>query len=151
MIGSYHRANAWSRPIMLRDFFYAVILAGVTGALYPLAMYLVPLHWNLGDDARDLLVLVVLMLSATGFFVEFVASRLNRRLRETMAVTDECSRRFDESARARALRLNAYAFAPLRCTAATDADLNKVAKVISFPARRGHLPRPAIAHLQGSV
>jgi hypothetical protein len=134
---------------MLRDFFSAVILAGVTGALYPLVMYLVPLHWNLGDDARDLLVLVVLMLSATGFFVEFVASRLNRQLR---AVTDECSRRFDESARARALRLNAHVLAPLGCTTATDEAASETTKVIPFPARRRHLRRPAIAsHSEGSV
>ena len=63
---------------MLRDFFSAVILAGVTGALYALGMYLGPLHRNLGNDARDLLVLVGLMLSATGFFVEFVAFAIDR-------------------------------------------------------------------------
>ena len=137
---------------MLRDFFSAVILAGVTGALYPLVRCLVPLHWNLGDDARDLLVLVVLMLSATGFFVQFVASRLNRRLREAMAVTDECSRRFDESARARALRLNAHVLAPLGCTTATDEAASETTKVIPFPATRRHLRHPAIAsHSERSV
>jgi hypothetical protein len=47
-----------------------------------LSLYLSPLNWRFGDDARDLLVLVGLMLSATGFFVEFLASRLNRLLRE---------------------------------------------------------------------
>ena len=54
------------------------------------------------------------MLSATGFFGEFVAAaRLNRRLLEASAEIDQRKRRFNESARARALRLNAYALASL--------------------------------------
>ncbi|MGZ8335999.1 MAG: hypothetical protein ACXWU1_04995 [Allosphingosinicella sp.] len=96
---------------MLRDFGSALILAAVTGALYALGMYLGPLHWNLGDDARDLLVLVGLMLSATGFFVEFLASRLSRRLHQGMRVMDNRSRRLDDIARERANRLNAHASA----------------------------------------
>ena len=96
---------------MLRDFGSALILAAVTGALYALGMYLGPLHWNLGDDARDLLVLVGLMLSATGFFVEFLASRLSRRLHQGMRVMDNRSRRLDDIARERVNRLNAHASA----------------------------------------
>jgi hypothetical protein len=97
------------------------------------------------------LVLVGIMLSVSGFFAEFFGSRLNRRLSEDMPKIDERYRRFDESIRARALRLNSYALAPLGCTAATNADMNRVAKVIPFPARREHLRRPAIAHLERSV
>ena len=65
---------------MLRDFPSGLTLAAVTGTLYALKMYLALLHWNFGDDACDLLVLVGIMLSATGFFGEFVAAaRLNPR------------------------------------------------------------------------
>jgi hypothetical protein len=67
-------------PRMLRDFPSGLTLAAVTGTLYALKMYLALLHWNFGDDACDLLVLVGIMLSATGFFGEFVAAaRLNPR------------------------------------------------------------------------
>ena len=59
---------------MLRDFPSGLTLAAVTGTLYALKMYLALLHWNFGDDACDLLVLVGIMLSATGFFGEFVAA-----------------------------------------------------------------------------
>jgi hypothetical protein len=55
------------------------------------------------------------MLSVSGFFAEFLGSWLTRRLREGSAEIDERNRRFDESIRARALRLNAYAAAPLGC------------------------------------
>ena len=93
---------------MLRDFPSGLTLAAVTGTLYALKMYLALLHWNFGDDACDLLVLVGIMLSATGFFGVFVAAaRLNRRLLEASAEIDQRKRRFNESARARALRLNA--------------------------------------------
>ena len=68
-------------------------LAAVTGTLYALKMYLALLHWNFGDDACDLLVLVGIMLSATGFFGEFVAAaRLNRRSRESAPAECLCSR-----------------------------------------------------------
>jgi hypothetical protein len=42
----------------------------------------------LGADAWNVLLLVGIMLSAMGFFAEFVASNLNRRLRERMAEID---------------------------------------------------------------
>jgi hypothetical protein len=96
---------------MLRDVFSGLTLAAITGALYALVMYFCPVSWNLGDDAWNLLVLVGIMLSVSGFFAEFLGSRLNRRLREDMAEIDERSRRFDESIRTRALRLNEYALA----------------------------------------
>jgi hypothetical protein len=132
---------------MLRDFVSALILAAVTGALYVLGMYLGPLHWKLGDDAWDLLVLVGLMLSAVAFFAEFIGSRLSRRLREDMAATDERYRRLKDATRERASRLNTYAPAPVGCTTATDTAIvaAETDKVIPFPARRGHLLRP-IAH-----
>ena len=96
---------------MRQDFFSGLTLAAITGALYALGMYFGPVSWSPGDDAWDLLVLVGIMLSVSGFFAEFLGSRLNRRLREASAEIDERSRRFDESIRARALRLNAYALA----------------------------------------
>ncbi|MGZ8360710.1 MAG: hypothetical protein ACXWUX_09340 [Allosphingosinicella sp.] len=123
---------------MLRDFGSALILAAVTGALYALGMYLGPLHWNLGDDARDLLVLVGLMLSATGFFVEFLASRLSRRLHQGMRVMDNRSRRLDDIARERANRLNAHASAPVGCETATvgsEGASGSMTNVIPFPDR----------------
>jgi hypothetical protein len=70
-----------------------------------------------GDDTWDVLVLIGVMLSASGFFTEFLGSRLNRRAREDVVEIDKRSRRFEESTRARALRLNAYAIgrrAPLQ-------------------------------------
>ena len=111
------------------------------------------MSWSPGDDAWDLLVLVGIMLSVSGFLAEFLGARVSRRLREDMAEIDERSRRFDESIRARALRLNAYALAQFDCTAATNAAkvVSETAKVISFPSRRGHLRRAVIAHLEGSV
>ena len=44
-----------------------------------------PVDPEFGDDPWDLLVLVVIMLSGMGFFAEFVAARLNRRLRTASA------------------------------------------------------------------
>jgi hypothetical protein len=123
---------------MLRDFGSALILAAVTGALYALGMYLGPLHWNLGDDARDVLVLVGIMLSATGFFVEFSASRLSRRLHQGMKVMDDRSRRLDDIARERASRLNAHASAPVGCETATVGSggaSGSMTNVIPFPDR----------------
>jgi hypothetical protein len=63
---------------MLRDVFSGVTLAAVTGALYALGMFFGPANWNSGDGAWDLLVLVGIMLSASGFFAELLGSRLNR-------------------------------------------------------------------------
>jgi hypothetical protein len=126
---------------MLRDFPSGLTLAAVTGTLYALKMYLALLHWNFGDDACDLLVLVGIMLSATGFFGEFVAAaRLNRRLREASAEIDQRKRRFNESARARALRLNAYALASLDGTTATHSamvapEMAKVTPAFGFGFR----------------
>jgi hypothetical protein len=128
-------------PRMLRDFPSGLTLAAVTGTLYALKMYLALLHWNFGDDACDLLVLVGIMLSATGFFGEFVAAaRLNRRLREASAEIDQRKRRFNESARARALRLNAYALASLDGTTATHSamvapEMAKVTPAFGFGFR----------------
>ena len=96
---------------MLRDVLYGLVVAAVIGVLFALVMYFRPVNWNPGDDARDPLVLVGIMLSATGFFVEFVASRLDRRLRQDMSKIDERNRLFEEASRARAHRLNAYAIA----------------------------------------
>jgi hypothetical protein len=89
---------------MLRDFRSALILAALTGTLYALGIYLSPLHSNVGDGAWNLLVLLGIVLSATGFVVEFVASRLSRRLRERGTVFDD---RLDAIAREKAMRLNA--------------------------------------------
>jgi hypothetical protein len=138
---------------MLRDIFSGLTLAAVTGALYALGNVFGPLNWKLGDDAFGLLVLVGIMLSVIGFFAEFIGSALNRRMREASAEIDERSRQFDESARASALRLNAYALAGPDCMAATDPAMvaSEAAKVIPFPARWEHLRRPAIALLQGSA
>lgn len=142
MIGSYHRGECVEPPHYAARLLLRCHPGRRDGCALP-ARY-VPRSAALepGDDARDLLVLVGLMLSATGFFVELVASRLNRRLREAMAVTDERSRRFDESARARALRLNAHVLAPPGCTTARDAHalgrlrcLNRV-----LPAQSGERP-----------
>ena len=126
---------------MLRDFPSGLTLAAVTGTLYALKMYLALLHWNFGDDACGLLVLVGIMLSATGFFGEFVAAaRLNRRLLEASAEIDQRKRRFNESARARALRLNAYALASLDGTTATHSamvapEMAKVTPAFGFGFR----------------
>ena len=127
-------------------------LGGHNWRALALGMYFGSVSWSPGDDAWDLLVLVGIMLSVSGFFAEVLGSRLNRGLREASAEIDQRNRRFDESARARAVRLNAPAFASLGRTA-TDADMVacETAKVISFPSRRGHLRRAAIAHLEGSV
>ena len=81
------------------------------------------------------------MLSATGFFGEFVAAaRLNRRLRKASAEIDQRKRRFNESARARALRLNAYALASLDGTTATHSamvapEMAKVTPAFGFGFR----------------
>jgi hypothetical protein len=93
---------------MLRDICSGLALAALTGTLYALGMHFGPLNWSLGDDAFDLLVVVGIMLSATAFFVEFLGSTLDRRLRQDMAEIDERNRLFEEAARARALKLNAY-------------------------------------------
>jgi hypothetical protein len=130
---------------MLRDVFSGLTLAAVTGALYALGMYFGPVNWTFGDDTWDMLVLIGIMLSVSGFFAEFLGSRLSRRLREASIEIYESSGRFDESSRARALRLNAYARAPLGCTAAANSDMKRMAKVIPFPVRRDHF-HPAIAH-----
>jgi hypothetical protein len=65
----------------------------------------------------------------------FSGSSLNRR-READAEIDKRSRRFEENAGARALRLNAYAVRRRDCTAATEAGIRepKTAEVIPFPA-----------------
>ena len=72
---------------------------------------------------------------------------------EVSAEIDERSRRFDESIRARALRLNGYPLAPVGCVITTDAAMaaSETAKVIPFPARLDHFRRPAIAYPKGSV
>ena len=104
----------------MRDVFSGLTLATVTGALYALGMYLGPLSWKLGDGAFDLLVVVGIMLSATAFFVEFLGSTLDQRLRQDMAEIDERNRPFEEAARARALKLNAYLLARPDCVATND-------------------------------
>jgi hypothetical protein len=90
---------------MLRDFRSALILAALTGTLYALGIYLSPLRSMVGDGAWNLLVLLGIVLSATGFVVEFVASRLSRRLRKGGTAFDD---RLDAIAREKAMRLNAY-------------------------------------------
>jgi multisubunit Na+/H+ antiporter MnhB subunit len=67
---------------MLRGVLSGLVVAAVTGVLFALVMYFCPVSWNLGDDAWNLLVLVGIMLSGSGFFAEFLGSRLNRGLRE---------------------------------------------------------------------
>ena len=60
-------------------------MSALIGALYALWCFFVPRQWGPGADAWDVLLLVGIMLSAMGFFAEFVASDLNRCLRERMA------------------------------------------------------------------
>jgi hypothetical protein len=105
---------------MLRDICSGLALAALTAALYALGMHFGPLNWNLGEDAFDLLVVVGIMLSATAFFVEFVGSCLDRRLRQDMARADDRTRLFEEAIRARAFRLNAYAVGQRDPIAAPD-------------------------------
>jgi hypothetical protein len=139
---------------MLRDVLSGLFVAAATAVLFALVMHFGPVSCNFGDDAWNLLVLVGIVMSAGGLFAEVLGSRLNRGLREASAEIDERSRLFDESIRARALRLNAYALAPLGCTMATDATAivaSQTAKVIPFPARRGHLRRATIEQLGGAV
>ena len=124
---------------MWQDFLSGLTLAAITGPLYALGMYFGSVIWRPGDDAWDLLVLVGIMLSVSGFFAEFLGSRLSRGLCEVSAEIDERSWRFDESIRARALRLNGYPLAPVGCVITTDAAMaaSETAKVIPLPARRG--------------
>ena len=56
--------------------------------------------------AAGFMITCSIMLSVSGFFAEFLGSRLNRGLREASAEIDARNRRFDESVRARALLLN---------------------------------------------
>jgi hypothetical protein len=117
-------------------------------------MHFGPVNCNFGDGAWNLLPLVGIMLSAGGFFAEVLGSRLNRRLREASIEMDERNRRFDESVRARALPLNAYALPPLGCMTASDATAmiaSQTAKVIAVSARLDQFRRPAIAYPRGSV
>jgi hypothetical protein len=134
---------------MLRDICSGLALATLTGALYTLGMQFGPLKWHLGDDAFDLLVVVGIMLSATAFFVEFVGSCLDRRLRQDMARADDRTRLCEEAMRARAFRLNAYAIGQRDPVAAPDTAVRepKTAEVIPFPARREHVRLPAAASL----
>jgi hypothetical protein len=138
---------------MLRDVRSGLMLAALTGALSALGMHFGPLNWKLGDDAFDLLVVVGIMLSATAFFVELVGSSLNRRVREEMAEIDERTRRFEETTRARALWLNAYAVLGRDCMVATEAALGepRSAEVIPFSPRRQQPRRPATAYPQSSA
>ena len=138
---------------MLRDILSGLFVAAATGVLVALVMHFGQVSWNFGDDTWNMLVLVGIMLSASGFFAEVLGSRLSRGLRKASAEIDERSRRFEESIRARALRLNTYALAPLRCVITTDAAMaaSETAKVIPLPTRLDHFRRPAIAYPKGSV
>jgi hypothetical protein len=55
---------------MWQDFLSGLTLAAITGALYALATYFGQVSWSPGDDAWDLLVLVGIMLSVSGFLAE---------------------------------------------------------------------------------
>lgn len=59
---------------MLRGVLSGLTLAAVTAAPYALGMQFGPLTWTLGGDGFDLLLVVGVMLSATGFFAEFLSS-----------------------------------------------------------------------------
>ena len=63
---------------MWQDFLSGLTLTAITGPLYTLGMYFGSVIWRPGDDAWDLLVLLGIMLSASGFFAEFFGSRLSR-------------------------------------------------------------------------
>lgn len=119
---------------MLRDFRSALILAALTGTLYALGIYLSPLRSIVGDGAWNLLVLLGIVLSATGFVVEFVASRLSRRLREGGTAFDD---RLDAIAREKVMRLNAYLPTSADCSSSSDGregTSGSTAQVVPFPA-----------------
>jgi hypothetical protein len=119
---------------MLRDFRSALILAALTGTLYALGIYLSPLRSNVGDGAWNLLVLLGIVLSATGFVVEFVASRLSRRLREGGTVFDD---HLDAIAREKAMRLNAgLPTSPTAQAPSMEVASHPLRRRRSFPFRR---------------
>lgn len=93
---------------MLRDTGCGLLLATVTGVLYGVMLQFGPLQWGLGEDARDLLVLVGMMLSGAGFVAEFIGSRLSRRLRAGLREIDQRRCREDILLRDRAMRLNRW-------------------------------------------
>jgi hypothetical protein len=119
---------------MLRDFRCALILSALTGTLYALGIYLSPLRPNVGDGAWNLLVLLGIVLSVIGFVVEFVASRLSRRLREGGPAFDD---RLDAIAREKAMRLNACLPTSADCSSSSDGSVGasaSTAQVLPFPA-----------------
>lgn len=132
---------------MLRPVLAGLAMSALTTALYALWCFFVPRQWGLGADAWDVLLLVGVMLSAMGFFAAFEVSNLDRRLHERMAEIDDRNRRCSESARANALRLNAYVHEEVGCTDTTDAVVAGSAigaQVIPFPASgRGTRPHRA--------
>ena len=140
---------------MLRPLLTGLAMSALIAALYALWCFFVLRQLGSGADARDVFLLVGIMLSAMGFFAEFIGFRLNCRAREDTAEIDERYRRFDESARAKALRLNAHIHRQIGCTGTTDtamAGSATGAKVIPFPAigrgTRPHRPlclRPVAA------
>jgi hypothetical protein len=123
---------------MLRDVVTGLIWAGLAFAYFVLVMSLSPLEGRFAGEAWDLLLILGGGLAA----IMFLAFR---------AKMDEQDRLARETAREKALRLNAYLTAPAGCSTAAGSGVasGPMAQIIPFPGR--HAPRLAIGHLQGSA
>lgn len=135
---------------MLRDVITGLIWAGLAFAYFVVAMYLSPPLGRFAGEAWDLLLILGSGLAAIVFLHFFMDARDDRRLRAYQAKMDEQDRRARETAREKALRLNAYVPAPAGCetTAGSVASAPK-AQIIPFPAR--HAPHLAIGHFKNSA
>jgi hypothetical protein len=93
---------------MLRDAVTGLVWAGLAFACFMLAMSLSPPHGRLAGEAWDLLLILGGGLAAILFLHGFMETRDDRRLRAYEAKMQEQDRRARETAREKALRLNAY-------------------------------------------
>jgi hypothetical protein len=91
---------------MLRDVVTGLVWTGFAFAYFAFVMSLSPLQG--ADGVWDLLVILGGGITAIVFLHVYIAARDDRRLRVYQAKMDEQDRRARETARASALRLNAY-------------------------------------------
>jgi hypothetical protein len=114
-----------------------LVWASLAFAYFALVMSLSPLQG--ADEAWDLLVILGSGFAAILFLAVFMRVREDRSSRARPTETDEHDRRARETARASALRLNAYLPAPAGCesTVGSGGASAPMAQIIPFPARHG--------------